>query len=105
LANLCTANNELQAQVTDLNAYVVQLTRTTTRTRTNTKQQKDMISNPELFKKNRKKIKENQKLFLTFTAQVELKMIGDKHCFASEKEQIIYVASRISDSVYKNIKF
>ena len=50
-----------------------------------------------------KKIKENQKLFLIFIVQVELKMTENKHCFRLKKEQIIYMTSRISDSVYKNI--
>jgi len=48
--------------------------------------------------------KKNQDLFDTFTAQVQLKMIGDKDCFSAEKEKITYVASRVSGPAYKNIR-
>jgi len=103
LNNLRTTSSGLQAQVVDLNAYIVQLTRNSTETHTK-ERKKGLIADPEIFKGDKKETKENQELFLTFTAQVELKMTGDKHCFGSEKEQIIYVASRISGPAYKNIK-
>ena len=68
------------------------------------KQKKKLITYSKIFKNDKKKIKENQELFLIFIAQVELKMTEDKHCFELKKEQIIYVTSRISDLIYKNIK-
>jgi hypothetical protein len=65
---------------------------------------KGFIDDPGIFKGDENNTKKNQENFLMFTAQVELKMTGDKDYFLTESERIIYVASRISGPAYKNIK-
>jgi hypothetical protein len=65
---------------------------------------KGFIDDPGIFKGDDNNTKKNQENFLMFTAQVELKMTGDKDYFLTESERIIYVASRISGPAYKNIK-
>ena len=104
LNNFCITSNKLQTQVTDLNAYIMQLTRNSIKTHIK-KQKKSLITDSEIFKSNKKKIKKNQKLFLIFITQMKLKMTENKYCFESEKKQIIYMTSRILNFVYKNIKF
>ena len=80
----------------------MQLTRTSA-TKTETRK-KGFIDDPEIFKGDDNNTKKSQENFLTFTGQVELKMTGDKDCFLTENERIIYVASRVSGPAYKNIK-
>ena len=85
LNNFYITNNELQTQVTDLNVYIMQLTRNFTKTHIK-KWKKSLITNSEIFKNDKKKIKNNQKLFLIFTVQVKLKMTKNKYCFESKKK-------------------
>jgi hypothetical protein len=99
---------DLRAQLADLNAYIVKLTRTSVMPQaaetSKTERRKGLISDPVIFRGDEKDNKKNQDLFQTFVAQVDLKMVGDKDCFSSEKERIIYVASRVSGPAYKNIQ-
>ena len=107
-ANLHAKITELEIQIADRNEYIVQLINRTPTTDTKLRDRKEpLIRDPEIFKaevKNVKDTKKNQEIFLTFTSQVELKMTGDKDCFLTEKERILYVASRVSGPAYKCIE-
>ena len=58
LNNFCIISNKLQTQVMNLNAYIVQLTRNFTEIYIK-KQKKSLITDSEIFKNNKKKIKKN----------------------------------------------
>lgn len=107
-ANLYAKITELEIQIADRNEYIVQLLNRTPTTDTKLRDSKEpLIRDPEIFKaevKNVKDTKKNQEVFLAFTSQVELKMTVDKDCFLTEKERILYVASRVSGPVYKCIE-
>jgi hypothetical protein len=93
----------LHARIDELNEHIAKTARMSVYTRVNGTK-KSLISDPDIFKGDEMDNKKNQDLFDTFTAQVQLKMIGDKDCFSAEKEKIIYVASRVSGPAYKNIR-
>ena len=93
----------LHARIDELNEHIVKTAMMPVYTHAN-ETEKSLISDPDIFKGDEQDIKKSQELFDTFTAQVQLKMIGDKDCFSAEKERIIYVASRISGPAYKNIR-
>ena len=94
---------KLHARIDELNEHTVKTTMMSVYTHAN-ETEKCLISDPDIFKGDEQNIKKSQELFDTFTAQVQLKMIGDKDCFSAEKEKIIYVASRVSGPAYKNIQ-
>jgi len=93
----------LHARIDELNEHIVKMAMMPVYTHAN-ETEKSLISDPDIFKGDEQDIKKSQELFDTFTAQVQLKMIGDKDCFSAEKERIIYVASRVSGPAYKNIR-
>jgi hypothetical protein len=63
-----------------------------------------IIDDPENFKGNHNDNKRNQELFQNFRAQVKMKMTGDKDCFSTDAERIIYVTSRVGGPALKNIQ-
>jgi len=93
----------LHARIDELNEHIVKTAMMPVYTHAN-ETEKSLISDPDIFKGDEQDIKKSQELFDTFTAQVQLKMVGDKDCFSAEKERIIYVASRVSGPAYKNIR-
>jgi hypothetical protein len=93
----------LHAKITELNEDIVTISMESSGHHGN-KTKKSVIANPDIFKANKLDNKKNQELFQTFSAQVELKMMGDSKCFETDQERILYVASRVSAPAYKNIQ-
>jgi hypothetical protein len=91
----------LHAKITDLNEHIVKISMASSGYQVNNKTRKSVIADPDIFRGDNS---DNQELFQTFPAQVELKMMGDSKCFETDKERILYVASRVSAPAYKNIK-
>lgn len=93
----------LHAKITELNEHIVTISMASSGHHGN-KTKKSVIADPDIFKADKLDNKKNQELFQTFSAQVELKMMGDSKCFETDQERILYVASRVSAPAYKNIK-
>ena len=77
----------LHARIDELNEHIAKTARMSVYTRVNGTK-KSLISDPDIFKGDEMDNKKNQDLFDTFTAQVQLKMIGDKDCFSERKDYL-----------------
>jgi len=103
MAGLHAKVTDLNNKIVDLNEHIVKLSMASAGHSAN-RTRKSVIADPDIFKGDKLDNKKNQELFQTFSAQVELKMIGDGKCFETDREKILYVASRVSVPAYKNIK-
>lgn len=103
MAGLHAKIADLNNKIMDLNEHIVKMSMTSSGHSAN-KTKKSVIADPDIFKGDKLDNKKNQEHFQTFSAQVELKMIGDGKCFENDREKILYVASRVSAPAYKNIK-
>jgi hypothetical protein len=104
MAGLHAKITDLNKRITDLNEHIVKISMASSGHSASNRARKSVIADPDIFKGDKLDNKKNQELFQTFSAQVELKMIGDDKCFETNREKILYVASRVSAPAYKNIK-
>ena len=104
MAGLHAKITDLNKRITDLNEHIVKISMASSGHSASNRARKSVIADPDIFKGDKLDNKKNQELFQTFSAEVELKMIGDDKCFETNREKILYVASRVSAPAYKNIK-
>jgi len=95
---------DLNKKIIDLNEHIVKISMASSGHPANNRTRKGVIADPDIFKAVKLDNKKNQELFQTFSAQVELKMIGDDKCFENDRKKILYVTSRVSAPAYMNIK-
>ena len=103
MAELHAKIADLNSKVIGLNEHIVKMSMASSGHPDN-RTRKGVIADPDIFKGDKLDNKKNQELFQTFSSQVELKMVGDGKCFETDREKILYVASRVSAPAYKNIK-
>ena len=87
MAGLHAKITDLNKRITDLNEHIVKISMASSGHSASNRARKSVIADPDIFKGDKLDNKKNQELFQTFSAEVELKMIGDDKCFETNREK------------------